>query len=71
MVAPAAAPIIGEPIFFTDYPGEDHPFHHGRGRALKVTLRGFNVLRCQEEQEQECQVGSGVTDKLDEGLADE
>lgn len=55
----------------TKHPGQDHPFHSGGWWALNVRVcRGY-MLRGQEEQEEEGQVGSSVTDELDEGLADE
>lgn len=54
----------------TKHPWQDHPFHSGGWRALTVLLcRGY-MLRGQEEQEEEAQVGSGVTDELDERLPD-
>lgn len=55
----------------TQHPGQDHPLHSGRRRALTVGVRRRDMLRGQEEQEEEGQVRSRVADEFDEGLADE
>lgn len=60
----------------TNYPGQDNPFHNSWCRALTICSQktwtlGVNMLRGQEEQEEEGQVGSSVADELDERLSDE
>lgn len=57
--------------FVTKHPGQDHPFHSGGCWSLKVVSCSSYMLRGQEEQEEEGQIGSSVTDELDEGLTDE
>lgn len=62
------------PLLLTQHPRQDHPLHSGRCGALPVLpvlLRGDNVLRGEEQQEQKGQVRRRVADELDEGLADE
>lgn len=55
----------------TKDPRQDHPLHSSGGRSLPVLLRGDNVLGCQEQQEEEGQVGGRVADELDKRFADE
>lgn len=56
---------------FTEDPGQDHPLDDGRGRALHVEVGAGDVLRCQQQQEQEGQVRRRVADELNEGLLNE
>lgn len=58
-------------VFVTKHPGQDHPFHSGGRRALKVGFCISYMLRGQEEQEEEGQIGGSMTDELDEGLTNE
>lgn len=55
----------------TQHPRQDHPLHDGGRRSLHVQVGAGDVLRCQQQQEEEGQVGRRVTDELDEGLLDE
>ena len=55
----------------TDHPRQDHPLHGGGWGPLAVGVVGDDVLRGEDEEEEEGEVGRGVADELDEGLADE
>lgn len=55
----------------TQHPREDHPLHQRGGGSLHVQVGARDVLRGQQQQEEEGQVGRRVADELDEGLLDE
>lgn len=55
----------------THHPREDHPLHDGGRGSLHVQVGPGDVLRGQQQEEEEGEVGRRVTDELDEGLLDE
>lgn len=55
----------------TKHPWENHPLHYSGWGSLHVQVGAGDVLRGQQQEEEEGQVGGRVADKLDEGLLDE
>lgn len=55
----------------TQHPWEDHPLDDGGWRSLHVQVGAGDVLRGQQQEEEESQVGRRVTDEFDERLLDE
>lgn len=58
-------------MLHTQHPRENHPLHDGGWGSLHVQVGAGDVLRGQQQEEEEGQVRRGVTDELDEGLLDE